>query len=116
MPRTPDTHLQRLRRSPARQAMEQARRASQDRQRRDSRAFYWSTDWRKFRAAFLAAHPVCIICSRAVATEVDHIQTVRDRPDLAFDEANCRALCKPCHSSRTARDQGWGHRKGGGDT
>ncbi|WP_238996817.1 HNH endonuclease [Entomobacter blattae] len=43
------------------------------------------------------------------ATEVDHIQTVRNRPDLRLDPRNLRALCKSCHSARTMRDQVHGH-------
>jgi 5-methylcytosine-specific restriction endonuclease McrA len=53
-------------------------------------------------------NPYCITagCNQP-ATEVDHIVPRRDRPDLAFEESNCRALCKSHHSARTAREQSW---------
>jgi 5-methylcytosine-specific restriction protein A len=38
------------------------------------------------------------------AEVVDHIRTIRDRPDLRLDHANLRSLCKPCHDARTARE------------
>jgi 5-methylcytosine-specific restriction endonuclease McrA len=68
--------------------------------------------WRKLRAAFLTANPVCCHpgCG-APATEADHVLSVRERPDLRLDWDNLRALCKAHHSSRTARDQGYGRAK-----
>lgn len=30
---------------------------------------------------------------------VDHVRPVELRPDLAFDEANCRAVCRACHAT-----------------
>jgi len=33
--------------------------------------------------------------------EIDHIEPVRLRPDLAYDPANCQALCPSCHSAKT---------------
>lgn len=41
---------------------------------------------------------------------VDHIKTVAERPDLRLDPKNLRVLCQPCHSRRTARDQGFARR------
>ena len=68
--------------------------------------------WRRCRGAFLKANPLCVFCQRAgrlltPATEADHIETIEDRPDLRLDWSNLRPLCKPCHSGRTARDQGF---------
>ncbi len=63
--------------------------------------------WSKVRARFLAKHRACVMCG-AAASQVDHIVPVRQRPDLRLAETNLRALCGPCHSRRTARDQsGW---------
>lgn len=36
------------------------------------------------------------------ATQVDHIKSVLDRPDLEYDPTNLRAVCTPCHKHRTA--------------
>jgi 5-methylcytosine-specific restriction protein A len=60
--------------------------------------------WPSIRRSFLDAHPYCSCGSRA--TEVDHVLAIRDGG--THDAANLRALCKPCHSSRTARDHGFG--------
>nr|DAK48569.1 MAG TPA: HNH endonuclease [Caudoviricetes sp.] len=67
-----------------------------------------SRRWRRLRAAYLSAHPVCEDCEQSgrttIATEVHHIRPIEERagrPDdmqaLAFDPCNLRALCKACH-------------------
>lgn len=63
--------------------------------------------WRRTRMAFLADHPLCTDCypRLTVATEVHHIAKVADRPDLRLEFDNLRALCKACHSVRTARGE-----------
>lgn len=66
--------------------------------------------WQRIRAAVLALHPMCVMCAkvgkRTVANEVDHIDG--DSSNNAND--NLRALCKPCHSRRTAKDQSFGRK------
>lgn len=67
---------------------------------------YWSSaNWRKKRAAVLREHPFCSICGKP-ATEVDHIIPLRKGG--TDDNFNLRALCKKCHSSKSARDGRWG--------
>lgn len=65
--------------------------------------------WRALRLKFLKVNPMCCEpgCNRP-ATEVDHILSVRDRPDLRLAWKNLRPFCKPHHSARTARDQSFG--------
>lgn len=67
--------------------------------------FIRSARWQRFRRWFLARHPLCAECERTgratPATDVDHITRRRERPDLALDESNCQALCKPCHARKT---------------
>lgn len=62
--------------------------------------------WRKIRDTYIAAHPLCEHCLAAGRTtparEVDHI-TPLERGGT-HDEANLQALCKPCHSAKTARE------------
>lgn len=41
----------------------------------------------------------------AVAEHVDHIQKVKERPDLAFEESNLRSLCALCHNSIKQREE-----------
>lgn len=39
----------------------------------------------------------CTSCGARGRLEVHHVQSVRSRPDLAFDLANLRCLCPGCH-------------------
>lgn len=65
--------------------------------------------WRVIRAAFLKAHPRCEACG-ASASEADHRTPRAAGGSDAW--ANLRPLCKPCHSRKTARqDGGFGHAK-----
>lgn len=62
--------------------------------------------WRKFRKKYLQDNPLCMDCNRdgrvTAALEVHHIKKVAERPDLRLSVNNCMALCKACHSRRTA--------------
>jgi 5-methylcytosine-specific restriction protein A len=40
------------------------------------------------------------------ATEVDHKVPHRGDQDLFWDTSNWQSLCKPCHSAKTAREDG----------
>jgi 5-methylcytosine-specific restriction enzyme A len=70
--------------------------------------------WRRYRLAFLGAHPVCQCrgpccpsgCNQ-LATDVDHVQAVTGPDDPRFwDPANHVSLCHACHSRKTAREDG----------
>lgn len=65
-------------------------------------AFYNSTPWRKLRAAFLRANPLCKKCSASgqvvEATTVHHVEERLKRPDLAFAWSNLEPLCSACHT------------------
>jgi 5-methylcytosine-specific restriction enzyme A len=69
-------------------------------------------EWRKLRESFLKVHPMCCTpgCSEK-ATVVDHIQGVRERPDLRLVWENLRSMCHRHHSARTSRDQSWNRPK-----
>lgn len=56
--------------------------------------------WRRIRAAFLKAHPSCSRCPNPSA-EAHH--RVELRKGGTNEWSNLEALCKPCHSSHTAR-------------
>lgn len=68
--------------------------------------------WRKARAAFLREHPLCVgrhckDCGYLTpATVVDHVQPHRGDRALFWERANWQPLCKPCHDSKTAREDG----------
>ena len=67
----------------------------------------YDSAWRRFRAAYLAEHPVCCFmddprhsheCGRA-ATIVDHIKPLPEGPRL--DRRNCRPVCRRAHEVLT---------------
>ena len=62
--------------------------------------------WQRYRKAYLAGHPLCVLCKAEgkvqVATVVDHIRPHRGNDRLMWDEANHQALCKRCHDRKTA--------------
>lgn len=78
--------------------------------------FYWTNRWKKKSAEYRALHPLCEECDRlglVVPSElVDHIIPYRERPDLALDDANLRALCWQCHNriGRKVKAPGAGER------
>jgi 5-methylcytosine-specific restriction protein A len=86
-----------------------AHQRDRERERGSAAARGYDADWRRFRAWFLARHPICDEGPEP-ATEVDHIVPIADAPELRFVESNCRPKCKSHHSARTAREQsfGWG--------
>lgn len=91
---------------------ERERKRTVDLRRPNSSARGYDHEWRKTRDQFLrfnrvCSHPDC----QSTATEVDHILSVNERPDLRLVWVNLRAYCKPHHSARTARDQGFAKRK-----
>jgi 5-methylcytosine-specific restriction endonuclease McrA len=90
-----------------------------DRGTRQQRGY--GKDWRKTRAAFIAAktleaamdglsaYPICVLCNRPVTDEkeihVDHIQEFHGLDDpLRLDWDNLRITHMRCHMSRTARE------------
>jgi 5-methylcytosine-specific restriction protein A len=64
--------------------------------------------WRAVRELFLAKNPVCAKCSGiTAATEVDHVIPHRGDQAIFWSEANWMALCKACHSRKTAKEVGF---------
>ncbi len=97
MPRRLQTHLQRLR--------THRRGAPEDRPPPSKRGY--DRRWTRLRRWFLARHPLCAHCladgRTTTATEVDHVQPLRDG-GARLDQTNLQALCKSCHSRKTARE------------
>lgn len=68
----------------------------------------YDATWRRLRMAFLADNPLCFDCFPhrfTVATEVHHVRKVADAPELRLEPENLMALCKACHSVRTAKGE-----------
>lgn len=65
--------------------------------------------WRRLRRMYLAEHPLCedpynVHGDRVeTATEVDHVVPLRRGGTNDFN--NLQALCKSCHSRKTAQEQ-----------
>ena len=76
--------------------------------RSGSRApIYSSSRWRRLSKWILTSEPLCRMCRKAgeisPATVVDHIEEIRDRPDLQWETSNLQPLCRACHSHKTAK-------------
>jgi 5-methylcytosine-specific restriction protein A len=77
-------------------------------QRGTTKARGYAAGWPKIRALKLQDNPLCEIklpgCL-TLATEVDHIKTIDERPDLRLEWPNLQSACKPCNV-RKAREKG----------
>lgn len=85
-------------------------RKQQDERRGTAAQRGYDARWRKARERFLRENPLCVECLRAgrltPATEVDHRIPHRGNYDLFWDVSNWQALCKQCHSRKTAIEDG----------
>ncbi|MCB6219080.1 HNH endonuclease signature motif containing protein [Bacillus paralicheniformis] len=75
----------------------------------------YDNQWRKARQGYLSKHPFCVSCMkegrRVPATVVDHITPHKGDKKLFWDSSNWQPLCAPCHSRKTAKeDGGFGNR------
>lgn len=43
----------------------------------------------------------CVQCGSRHRLEVDHVEPVRTKPELAFDLGNLQCLCPACHTRKT---------------
>jgi 5-methylcytosine-specific restriction protein A len=57
------------------------------------------------RAQHLREHPRCAACGDP-ARVVDHIRPWRGDRRLFLDPGNLQSLCRPCHSKKTASEDG----------
>ena len=78
-----------------RKARSETRRESRSKRGYDRR-------WYRFRLWFLAQHSVCEDCGE-LASEIHHVEPIRQRPELRLVESNCVSLCKRCHAKRESR-------------
>ena len=67
--------------------------------------------WKKLSKTFMGENRHCSRClslptkQYRFADDVDHIQPVRKYPDLAYETSNLQALCKSCHSTKSAHER-----------
>ena len=107
MPTRPPQHRSGLARAPApgkpRPRVHEARGSAHSRG--------YGRKWQTARLGYLQKHPLCVHCLArghvTAATDVDHIKPHGGDPVLFWDaENNWQALCHPCHSLKTAREDG----------
>jgi len=82
-------------------------RKPQEGRRVDNSAFYSSTAWKKLRAAFKRANPICAWCIRkgmiVPASVVYHVTPISQGGDpYAWD--NLQSLCEKCHNQKSGSE------------
>lgn len=73
------------------------RKAVFDQTRPTARQRGYDSKWDRERAAYLKAHPHCVMCGNP-ARVVDHKTPHRGDKRLFWSRSNWQALCFPCHS------------------
>ncbi len=81
-----------------------ARAGDQSRKRQQAWRDYGAA-WRAIRERVLAKEPACRHCGDP-AVEVDHLVPLR--LGGTHDRSNLQALCRSCHSAKTASENGFG--------
>ena len=70
-------------------------------------AFHQSPRWRALRLEAKRRDGwKCVECGARGRLEVDHVQPVSTRPDLALTLSNLRTLCRACHIAKTRAERG----------
>lgn len=71
--------------------------------------FYASAVWKRFRKQRRAEDPLCVDCTEGGRVkpwaDLHHVESLKERPDLALDPANIVGLCKECHGRRHRAEQ-----------
>lgn len=64
---------------------------------------YARAGWRKLRERLLAERPLCQDCNWEASSEIHHVTKLADGG--TDEDTNLMALCKACHSKRTAKGE-----------
>ena len=90
------------------------------RTRNNDHTAMYNYQWKKIRARYLKENPLCVYCMKEGRVEpanvVDHIKPHKGEKDVFWDFMNWQALCKPCHDSKTATEDGGFGNKGKNDS
>ena len=111
-PKRPCAHIgcNRLVTMPERYCPEHRAQHNPDANRPNSYRRGYTKAWQRYRIQYLAEHPVCVACLKRgelrETTVVDHIIPHKGNMKLFWDRANHQALCKRCHDSKTAKQDG----------
>jgi 5-methylcytosine-specific restriction protein A len=71
----------------------------------EHRAIYNSKRWAILRRRVISEQPICAGCDNALSVDVDHITPLAEGGQ-PYARDNVQGLCRPCHSSKTRREQG----------
>jgi len=77
---------------------------------KDKKKIYNSKRWKTVREiVILRDNLLCQQCLKdgfeSIGEEVDHIEELSDRPDLAYDIDNLQLLCRACHVQKTYQEK-----------
>ncbi len=108
MPRL--TYSQRMRKAKGSQAHDryQDARRNLSADKATARDIRKTAAWRAFSKWYRTKYPLCCDPFKAhgkrpvAAMDVHHVKPCGANPELAFDESNCRSLCRGCHASVSA--------------
>ena len=96
-------------------AAEVSKRFDRQRSADPVRKLYFTKRWGYIRQSVLALQPICAACGERPSEEVDHVVPAHewiakhgDDLNQFFNEENLSGKCKPCHSSKTARENSFG--------
>jgi len=86
------------------------REASRKNNYKSEHSSLYNWDWRKYRARYIKENPLCVHClakgKLTPTQEIDHIKPHQGDKNLFWLEDNLQALCKSCHSTKTALEDG----------
>jgi 5-methylcytosine-specific restriction protein A len=90
-----------------------AKRHDAERNKDPIRKLFNTVRWKWTRLNVLSRDRICVICKSWAASEADHVIAARKYVqqnggdmDRFYDMSNLQGLCKPCHSSKTATEDG----------
>jgi 5-methylcytosine-specific restriction protein A len=83
---------------------------SREYEQRPERLLMKSRRYRVAREMFLSEHPLCMECLKVgrdtASTILDHREPHHGDYEKFWDQSNWQALCGPCHSSKTNKEDG----------
>jgi 5-methylcytosine-specific restriction enzyme A len=79
-------------------------RRERERERGSARARGYDRNWEEISGIILRRDPICVACGMAPSQHADHITPLRRGG--TNEPENLQGLCAPCHSRKTAREDG----------
>jgi 5-methylcytosine-specific restriction protein A len=106
MPISPTEHTPFTHRAPKHESIEK----HDPKKVRSSTAQGYGYRWQQARAGYFSKHPLCVHCQQqglvTIATDLDHIVPHHGDMVKFWQRDNWQGLCAPCHSRKTAKENG----------